>query len=239
MESPYQKELANGWGPSNAVTPFQIRAMFEMGELSKSDVYFDLGSGHGRTVRIAVAEFGVKRAIGIEHEPERYCHARGLAKSHLSSIQLEKVDFWLQEMDDTVPTGVTIAYYGLDRNGNEPEFFKSFFGMRRVRIILKDLPIIEHAPIRISHKSRTTWFFLVSYPLGKHKVRTQDEWAKSVLGAEATIRDVYKYYDRQLKKTSNRRSSGVHKIVKKTGEQDLQKVDSVLLSSCFSLTCKP
>src|SRR6185503_8737924 len=124
MDSPYEKDLANTWGPANAVTPFQIRSMFKMAKLSKNDVYFDLGSGHGRTVRIAAAEFRVKRAIGIEHEPERYCHARGLARRHLSRKQLERVDFWLQEMDDTTPAGVTIAYYGLDRNGKEAVFFK-------------------------------------------------------------------------------------------------------------------
>jgi hypothetical protein len=199
MQDPSEKDLADTWGPANAVTPFQIRAMFRMAGLSEKDVYFDLGSGHGRTVRIAAAEFKVKRAVGIEQLPERFCQARALAKQHLTKRQLASVDFWLQSMDESTPTGVTVAYYGLDREGHEAGFFKKFFGKRRVRIILKDLPVLGYAPVAISRQSRTTWFFLMSYPLTKHVVMSRDEWAKSILGPSATICDVYKYYDRQLK----------------------------------------
>jgi hypothetical protein len=202
MDDPYEQEIADKYGPANAVTPFQIRSMCKMARLTKNDVLYDLGSGHGRVVRLAVREFKIKRAIGIEHEPERYCHARALAKKQLTKKQLAKVDFWLEGMDYLKSShliGVTVAYYGLQPRMKDVKLFKQLFGRRRVRIIMKDLPPLGYAPIASSRESSTTWFFLMSYPL-KHKIRNRDAWAKSFLGPKVTINDVFKYYDRQLEK---------------------------------------
>lgn len=200
MDSPYEKEIADEWGPANAVTHFQIRKMFKMAKLKRNDVLYDLGSGHGRVVRLAVTEGHVKRAIGIEHEPERFCHARALAKKLLTKRQLAKVDFWFEETGDSDLVGATVVYYGLEPHEDEDKMFRKLFKGRRLRIIRKDLPIVGYAPIASSRESRTTSFFLMSYPLPKHRIKTKDAWAKTILGPKATIDDVFKYYHRQLKR---------------------------------------
>ena len=202
MDAPYEHDIAEEYGPANAVTPFQIRSMFKMARLGRRDVFYDLGSGHGRVVRLAVKEFHVKRAIGIEHHSERFCHARSLAKQKLTKAQLAKVDFWLEGMDylkSSDLVGLTVAYYGLDPTKNNLKTFRQLFGRRNIRLITKDLPILGYAPLASSRESKTTWFFLMSHPL-KHRITDRDRWAKTFLGPNATIDDVYKYYDRQLKK---------------------------------------
>jgi len=200
MNSPYEKEIADEWGPANAVTPFQIRSMFRMAKLGTNDVYYDLGSGHGRTVRLAAKEFRVRMAIGIEHEPERFCHARMLAKKTLTKRQLDRVEFWLEEMDESDLVGAKVAFYGLEPHRHEDKLFRKLFKGRRVRIIRKDLPTVGYAPIGSSRDSRSTWFFLMSYPLTKYRIEDKDKWAKAVLGPKATTKDVFRYYDRQLKR---------------------------------------
>ncbi|MFH7903012.1 MAG: hypothetical protein QXQ19_00895, partial [Candidatus Aenigmatarchaeota archaeon] len=43
-----------------------IRKMLKLAKVNRRDVLYDLGSGDGRVLRIAVKEFKVKKAIGIE-----------------------------------------------------------------------------------------------------------------------------------------------------------------------------
>lgn len=43
-----------------------IRKMLRLAKVNKNDILFDLGSGDGRVLFIAVKEFNVKEAIGIE-----------------------------------------------------------------------------------------------------------------------------------------------------------------------------
>ena len=191
MEDAYEKDIENEWGPANAITHYQIRQMFKMAKLNKNDVFYDLGSGHGRVVRLAVKESHVKKAIGIEHVSDRFCHARMLAKKLLTKPQLAKVDFLLKDVDDATLGNATIAYNGFDPSIGEPRMYRQLFKKRRVRIIRKDLPTVGYAPDATSHDSATTWFFLMSYPL-RNKIRDRNTWAKSFLGPEATIDDVYR-----------------------------------------------
>ncbi|MEM5820067.1 MAG: SAM-dependent methyltransferase [Candidatus Aenigmatarchaeota archaeon] len=43
-----------------------IRKMLKLAKVNRKDVLYDLGSGDGRVLRIAVKEFKIKKAIGIE-----------------------------------------------------------------------------------------------------------------------------------------------------------------------------
>ena len=46
--------------------PEAIRKMLEIGEARPNDTLYDLGCGDGRILIVAVKEFGVKKAVGIE-----------------------------------------------------------------------------------------------------------------------------------------------------------------------------
>jgi ribosomal protein L11 methylase PrmA len=54
-------------------TPYAVvRAMLKLANTNSQDIVYDLGCGDGRILLIAAKEFGVKRAVGIEKDPERY-----------------------------------------------------------------------------------------------------------------------------------------------------------------------
>jgi len=54
-------------------TPYAVvRAMLKLANVGPEDVVYDLGCGDGRIVLMAAKEFGVKKAVGIEKDPDRY-----------------------------------------------------------------------------------------------------------------------------------------------------------------------
>lgn len=65
------------WPPDSPWTPWwrtsdkTIRKAFKLAKLKSSDTVYDLGSGDGRSLIIAVKEFGA-RAVGIEIDPLRF-----------------------------------------------------------------------------------------------------------------------------------------------------------------------
>jgi hypothetical protein len=58
----------------------EIRKMLRLANAGPRDVFCDLGSGWGQNLLVAVTEFGVKKAVGIEQDRERY---------HISQERLE------------------------------------------------------------------------------------------------------------------------------------------------------
>ena len=53
-----------------------VRDMLWMANVGKDDVVYDLGSGDGRIVIAAVRDFGARRAVGIEKDPNRIQESR-------------------------------------------------------------------------------------------------------------------------------------------------------------------
>lgn len=49
----------------------QIRRMLQLAELDKDDIFYDLGCGHGQNLIVALTEFSVSEAVGIELDKER------------------------------------------------------------------------------------------------------------------------------------------------------------------------
>jgi ubiquinone/menaquinone biosynthesis C-methylase UbiE len=66
-------------------TPYPVvRAMLKIASAGPGDVVYDLGCGDGRILIVAVKEFNVRKAVGIEIDKERY-------KLAVSRIQEEGV----------------------------------------------------------------------------------------------------------------------------------------------------
>ena len=57
-----------------------VQDMLWMANVGKDDVVYDLGSGDGRIVIAAVRDFGARRAVGIEIDPERVRESRDNAQ---------------------------------------------------------------------------------------------------------------------------------------------------------------
>jgi precorrin-6B methylase 2 len=52
------------------------RKMLKLAEIKPSDVFYDLGCGDASLLILAVKEFNLKEAIGIESHPLRYRKAK-------------------------------------------------------------------------------------------------------------------------------------------------------------------
>lgn len=55
--------------------------IFDFIELGEEDVFYHLGCGEGDGLKIAIEKYNVKRAIGIEIDPEKACKAKKVAKN--------------------------------------------------------------------------------------------------------------------------------------------------------------
>jgi hypothetical protein len=75
-------------GPPICFKNADIRNLLKLGKAGPDDVFFDIGSGWGQTILIALSEFGVKRAVGFEKDSERWKAA---------NLRREK---WLRQRSD-------------------------------------------------------------------------------------------------------------------------------------------
>lgn len=201
MEFLTKKQAADECGPADAITPSQIRNMLRLANVGKHDVFYDLGSGNGRVVRMAVIEAKAKEAIGIENDADRFCRSRIIAKRELTKKQLKRIDFVNLNIEEVDFSDATVVYEGHDESKGERKLYKSVFKNKRVKIVKRDLPLVSYRPFAVDRTSVRCWFFLMLNPLHKYKTRNRNEWASHVIGKKnASMKDVYTYYDRQMKK---------------------------------------
>ena len=85
----------NRLGPEDYQSNRHIRKILQLALASSKDIFYDLGCGKGQLCVVAVAEFGVKRAVGIEMHRGRAAkaakrvHELGLA----DRIEIRNEDF--------------------------------------------------------------------------------------------------------------------------------------------------
>jgi hypothetical protein len=209
----------------------QVVNMLRLARVTKRDVFLDLGCARGLAVRVAVRDFGVKRAIGVEKNFHYYEAARRLALGSLTRAELERVDFWLGDLnsedwsrDDNAYVldfkKATVVYDSLGQSAGDILFYKRRL-RRSARLVKKDLPLVGYKPSALSRESRGCWFFLMRFPL--KRVRSETEWCYYVLGERGrTMKDVYSYYRRQLR-DHFKRDSNQRELVE-ASVRDLKKV---------------
>jgi len=66
-----------------------VRRMLEIARVRADDVVFDLGSGDGRILIMAVREFKAKRAVGIEFREDLVNEARTLIRRYDLESKIE------------------------------------------------------------------------------------------------------------------------------------------------------
>ena len=82
------------------ITPDGFRTLAQRLRLGASDVFADLGSGHGKAVVQAVAEMGVRAGVGVEIAPPR--HERAVAlRATLPAAEAERLTFTLGDCADS------------------------------------------------------------------------------------------------------------------------------------------
>src|SRR5207249_5969491 len=101
----------------------EIRLMLGLGRVGRSDVFYDLGSGWGQNLIIALTEFHVKKAVGIERDRERHqisterLEKRGLAPSQGIVIREDFERVLARRVKGVDLSEATAVFYGLSTDG--------------------------------------------------------------------------------------------------------------------------
>ncbi|MEO9308200.1 MAG: SAM-dependent methyltransferase [Nitrososphaera sp.] len=78
-----------------------IRDMLKFAGLQEKDVFYHLGCGTGKGIAIAVQEFGVKKAIGIDSNKTKILEGQTFLKDkHITSGSLRHEDITISDMND-------------------------------------------------------------------------------------------------------------------------------------------
>lgn len=122
--------------------------MLVMAELRAGDVFFDLGSGDGRTVIMAVKDFGA-RAVGVELRED-------LAKKALSSIYemglQDRITIVNGDMFNVDLSSADVIFLYLTTSANEKVKPKLEAELKRgVRVVSHDYEIVGWKPLKVEN----------------------------------------------------------------------------------------
>lgn len=108
-----------------------IRKMLNLAKAKEDDIFYDLGSGWGQNLIIALTEFNVKRAIGIEDVQSR-CHKSkerikkfSIIESRGNVIKGDIDDLLEDKLQDADISEATIVFYGLKTDRKTLDKFRN------------------------------------------------------------------------------------------------------------------
>jgi hypothetical protein len=58
-------------GPAVLLSNAEIRTMMKLAKITKNDVFYDLGSGYGQNLIVALTEFNARKVVGFENNRKR------------------------------------------------------------------------------------------------------------------------------------------------------------------------
>ena len=93
-----------------------VEAMCKMGKVTKDDIVYDLGCGDGRMVITAVKDFGAKRGVGVDLDPDLVAGCKEAAKKSGVADRLEFRVGDVLKVDDMSDATVVLLYMGDDIN---------------------------------------------------------------------------------------------------------------------------
>lgn len=171
-------------GPPIIFTNQDIRRMLTMVEAGPRDVFCDLGCGWGQNLIIALTEFEVARAIGIEKDisRKRKCEERlrRLEKRYPSLIGRWVVfegdfeDFLASKISNADLSNLTIVFYGLTTDEKVAESIGQVLG-RGARLVYYFNGLFpEILPDKMDFP-----FYASIYPFRKPK--SEAEWLNAVV----------------------------------------------------------
>jgi uncharacterized protein (TIGR03000 family) len=93
-----------------------VDAMCKLGKVGKDDVVYDLGCGDGRMVIRAVGNFGAKRGVGIDLDPELVKECKANAKKAKVEDKVSFREGDVLKIEDLPDATVVLLYMGNDIN---------------------------------------------------------------------------------------------------------------------------
>lgn len=78
-----------------------LREIFRFVNLTKNDIFYHLGCGKGNSITIALEEFRVKKAIGIDNNKEKISQGQEvLQKKHIANGSFRHQDITISDIND-------------------------------------------------------------------------------------------------------------------------------------------
>ena len=171
-------------GPEDYQSNRHIRKLLHLARATKKDVFYDLGCGRGQLCVVAVTEFGVKRAVGIEMHGGRAAKAAAyVEKLGLSDrIEIRNEDFMDSDIHDA-----TIVYCGHYEEEGDVERFEEELGAGS-RLVTLFLPFVGVIP-----KAADYPFYSMEVPF--KKTSEAPLWISKVLFRKAIEGEFFRELD--------------------------------------------
>lgn len=194
-------------GPEDYQSNRHIRKLLHLAGTAAGDAFYDLGCGRGQLCVVAVTEFDVKRAVGIElhkgraAKPTEHIKELGLT----DRIEIRNEDFMESDLHDA-----TVVYSGLGEIDEDVEHIERQVGPG-CRIVTLFLPLVGVLPTAADYP-----FYLMKVPFRKTSVASL--WISKVLFREASVGELfreldndreYRYDKRTLKRIMEKRFPGL------------------------------
>ncbi len=171
-------------GPEDYQSNRHIRKLLRLARATKRDVFYDLGCGRGQLCVIAVSEFGVRKAVGIELHRGRAAkaaeHIRGLGLS-------DRIEIWNEDYMESDLHEATIAYCGHMEAEEDVPYFEQEL-RRGSRFVSLFLPFVGVVPSGVDYP-----FYLMDVPF--NKTRDVSLWISKVLSRRASVDQLYQELD--------------------------------------------
>ena len=165
-------------GPEVAQSNQNIRKLMRLAKASRGDVFYDLGCGRAQLCIMAVTEFNVKRAVGIESHKGRWEKAQARVKRLGLSRRIRIIEKDIYESD---LRRATIVYNGLMEHQGDVEFYENNLKPRCALVTLS-LPLVGVLP-----NSQDYPFYLMKIPF--KRTRKESEWINVSLSRRATAEE--------------------------------------------------
>jgi predicted RNA methylase len=128
--------------------PQVIRQMLILAELKPREVFFDLGSGDGRTVIMAAKDFGA-RAVGVELREDLV--KKALSTIYENSLQ-DRVTIVNGDMFNVDLTSADVVFLYLTTSANEKVKPKLEAELKPgVRVVSHDYEIVGWKPVKVEN----------------------------------------------------------------------------------------
>jgi predicted RNA methylase len=182
-------------GPEDYLSNRYIRKLLTLAKASKRDVFYDLGCGAGQLCVVAVTEFGVKRAVGIElHRGRALKAAERIRKLGLA----DRIEIWNEDYMESDLHEATVAYCGHSEVEEDLPYLESQLA-KGSRFVSLFLPLVGVVPSAVDYP-----FYVMDLPF-----RTTDDsslWVSKVLSKGATVKDLYSELDTDREYRYDRRA---------------------------------
>ena len=176
-------------GGERVLSNMMIRKMLHLANASKNDVFYDLGCGLGQNLVVAVKEFRVKRAVGIDKDT----HRAKKATEYLRDLNLapDRAKIKCQDIYKTDLGEATIVYTGLEWRGVEEDMNIRRFYQRELqdgcKLVTLSMPLVGVIPDSLDFP-----FYLMTKRFNNfRKTSNSSEWISRVLSKRASREEFF------------------------------------------------